>query len=391
MDEPIYKFLDKAHVAPFLSGRLLLHSLAYFAEMELASGVAGIGDQFEAGPRVEIEHFDTTNATADELATLRRLGFHFAEGAKATLASGIIGQSAAHSHVLCLTKGDLATQAALFPYDAAIEVFDLPGLIDAIVNEGHLVCPGAPPVREAFTAISSGLVTYSPKVGDLSSPSVLQADAFVKPPAFAGQREVRVLFIAADEGIHDRIMVQVPNMERFVRQVSHPGSTVARAIDFEPVGGRPEANFEAELASFEDKLRALVQDVAEFEAETQAKSEEFIDAKSAALQLAERRTGSSAGALADAEYRAISHELWLQMTKYTTDRSAQFEKSFERRISQIKWRARLYHRLRPTGIVENFNEKLALDFLKQRVTSNTSGPARMYYRETRFGYEAPVS
>lgn len=359
-----WKLLDSNHVDRLLRGEIMIRSLDYYADLEERNNDGWIGDRFENGGERFLDQYDSDHDDAGVREKLKP--WIASEGGRVVINNLVIKDKLPHCHAFCVTVGDVQEQLAQFDYDTAIEIVDLGGLADAVMAEGTLL--HAPDVRatDLFTAKQVGQVTYGEKRASIESGENPESSPFVKPGSYSDQEESRIVFWAADELLHDQIVIKVPRPERFFGQ--------QLSVD---KAAKPNAATQLPL---EEELAQLLRDLQAFDEEWSAKT--FQATRQASAKLRELRATPSSDPM---ELYRQESELAAPVNRIVSERAAR-QDQFRPRILDATWRARIEMGIRLRGTAQGMMRD-TVEVLLARLNPRAGiGPAITSLRETRHFY-----
>lgn len=226
-----YKFLESQHVDRVLKGSLVLSKLSYFRMMEAKHRVAGIGDMGEGHYGYTVKHAELKNTDQDTeiLGKLEKAGivvrnanvtisnYRFSNYVDCYIFSMSIGSVHKLRKVMCSGQGGIG-------YNAAIRVRDLKELTNAIFSQG-VFRPfydeqNLRQVSNEFNKIEKGSVVYKSNTLEINDISFgLISPQFIKRPSFRPQSEYRITLLPCPDHFPDRIIIDIPNPERFFSKV----------------------------------------------------------------------------------------------------------------------------------------------------------------------------
>lgn len=201
---------------------MLFSSNEYYHYLDVVLGDKTFGDLHEAV--LEQRHEGTVLAgdlSAEALYVRQAFGINDPNGAVA-VTGGRTRYAGEFGLLYSLSDFDTADEgaAAMLPpeatYDAALELTDPSGLGRALREEATCGWNGVEvPLRDLFEIPDPSLVTYAPRHGDLLNGPAPVAGLLVKKKEHEYQREFRLLLIPKNPPCPDRLMVTIPEPERF--------------------------------------------------------------------------------------------------------------------------------------------------------------------------------
>ncbi|WP_315716152.1 MULTISPECIES: hypothetical protein [unclassified Bradyrhizobium] len=223
-DETILKFLDPANVDDVLvRGTVRISTLSYFRSLE---GSPGIGDPDEATTIVDATGAVLTDKTEQgAFEPWRPEGhtgmIHTRTGGKVTMGAGVrFAYPHSDRFIFCASRERSKLIQAMCrdaekPYAACVRlIVALDLFAHRLFWKGKVVEMDDKPVREFFSRVSSGSVSYDAVERHYSQGQAEQPSPFRKHPSFSHQSEVRVVLTPSKELSYNRLTVKLPRPER---------------------------------------------------------------------------------------------------------------------------------------------------------------------------------